>query len=275
LRLHLLPHLILSLNSLSSSLFLGFEVYLKSKIEKLSKIETQNLDCKSPDYHEHFSAKSIDESKASVYFTPNDDGHLSPQPPQLSPIHVNYINENMIGCEMSAAADGSSEDEARCAPAWRAVSMRNNARSHHFAPTNRNSFRLPGDYLDEEDELMGNFIIPDPVYADPPCTLASCERFEDVIEAPVDSESISSLASASNSRNARRRKKKYRDKEKRLSTLSIENEAFLMQEMQQNINSADVSKGARPKVYDFQNYNKSSRRKESRGEWRRRASSFW
>lgn len=44
-------------------------------------------------YLENCSAKSVDESKASVYFTPND-GHLSPEPPlqlQLSPIHINYI----------------------------------------------------------------------------------------------------------------------------------------------------------------------------------------
>lgn len=237
----------------------GFEVYLKSKIEKLSQIETENLDCKSPDYHEHFSAKSIDESKASVYFTPIDeDGHLSPLPPQMSPIHVNYINENMIGCE--TAACGGIEEGAAARPStssWRPVSMRSSSRSH--LPTQRNSFQLPGDYLDEEDELMGNFIVPDPVYAEEP-SAQTCERFEDVIEPALDVQSIASLAS-NTSRNTRRRKKKYRDREKRLSTLSVENEAFLMQELSE---SSDVSKGARPKVYDFHNYNKSSRRKDSK-----------
>ncbi|KAG5676417.1 hypothetical protein PVAND_006255 [Polypedilum vanderplanki] len=242
----------------------GFEVYLKSKIEKLSVIETENLDYKSPDYHEHFSTKSFDESKASVYFTPNDDGHLSPQPLQLSPIHVNYVNENGNDCEL--AIGGSSSDEAR---SWRAVAMRNaaTARCHYHGSSTaqRNSFQLPSDYLDEEDELMGNFIVPDPVYVDNPCALASCEVFEDVIEAPVDTLSISSLTStSSSSRNAKRRKKKYRDKEKGLSTISVENEAFLMQEIQDKINSSDVSKGARPKVYDYDNYNKGRRRKDSK-----------
>lgn len=42
---------------------------------------------------ENFSVQSIDDSKASVYFTPpeeDDDRNL-----QLTPIHINYINENL------------------------------------------------------------------------------------------------------------------------------------------------------------------------------------
>uniref|UniRef100_A0A1Q3FU65 Ig-like domain-containing protein n=2 Tax=Culex tarsalis TaxID=7177 RepID=A0A1Q3FU65_CULTA len=88
--------------------FEGFEVYLKARIEKLSQLDAAAASAviaaasnaakfKSSDYNlkylESYSAKSVDESKASVYFTPND-GHLSPEPPlqlQLSPIHINYI----------------------------------------------------------------------------------------------------------------------------------------------------------------------------------------
>ncbi|XP_053674822.1 uncharacterized protein LOC128725126 [Anopheles nili] len=77
--------------------FDGFEVYLKAKIEKLSQMEgVENPQAKvigadyALKYLENFSAKSVDESKASVYFTPNDD-HASPEP-QISPIHINYIN---------------------------------------------------------------------------------------------------------------------------------------------------------------------------------------
>lgn len=233
--------LIISLNKI---FFIAeFEVYLKSKIEKLAKIETQNLDCKSPDYH--FCAKSIDESKASVYFTPTD-GHLSPQPLQMSPIHVNYINDGLE----------TGIDEAR-GGSWRAVALRNSSRSNHLpAQTHRNSFLLPGDYLDEEDESMGNFIVPDPIYCDEPLN-ASCERFQDVIESPVDSTSLASSISGSRCGSSRRRnrKKRYRDREQRFSTLSVENEAFLMQEM------IDVTKGARPKVYDYQNYSKKEQSK--------------
>lgn len=42
---------------------------------------------------ENFSIQSVDDSKASVYFTPpeaDDDRNL-----QLTPIHINYINENL------------------------------------------------------------------------------------------------------------------------------------------------------------------------------------
>uniref|UniRef100_A0A182WFJ2 Ig-like domain-containing protein n=1 Tax=Anopheles minimus TaxID=112268 RepID=A0A182WFJ2_9DIPT len=78
--------------------FDGFEVYLKAKIEKLSQMEgNENPPTKvlSSDYAlkylENFSTKSVDESKASVYFTPNDDDQASPEP-QISPIHINYID---------------------------------------------------------------------------------------------------------------------------------------------------------------------------------------
>lgn len=179
------------------------------------------MDCKSPiDYHEHFSAKSIDESKASVYFTPNDDGHLSPQPSQLSPIHVNYIND-----------EGASA---------RALMMRSSTSSRpHHSSTQRNSFQLPSDfvYLNEADE--GNFIIPDQIYADQPKE----DRFDCIDIGDIEAEgSLSSLSSASEMNRNRRRKKKYRDRERIKSNFSVENEAFLMHEIM------DESTGARRKV---------------------------
>lgn len=57
---------------------------------------------------ENYSTKSIDESKASVYFTPND-GHLSPELPlqlQVSPIHINYINDCTMGESSGMASLG-------------------------------------------------------------------------------------------------------------------------------------------------------------------------
>ena len=191
---------------------------------------------KSPDYHEHFSAKSIDESKASVYFTPND-GHLSPMPSEMSPIHINYINDHMLN-EAAGGFDGP----------WRSVALRNPSRSHHN-PGQRKSFQLPADYLDENDESMGNFIVPDPVYADEP-------KFQDVIEESLENGSIPSLNHSSVGRHSSRRRKRKYDKEKSFSMLSIENEAFLMQDM------TDYSKGARPKICDPQKY-----RKDSKGEF--------
>lgn len=197
--------------------FSEFETYLKTKIEKLSKIETDDPDdLKSPDYHEHYSTKSFDESKASVYFTPND-GYLSPQPLQGSPLHINYINEGIIGCEAAGPSDASQ---------WRAASIRSSSKNHNSGQ--RNSFILPCHYLDEADE--GNFIIPDPVYTD------NAFNFHNVVEKAQPS------ATTSTEHNSRRRKKRYKDH--RRSRHSIENETLLMQDI-----AYDVSKGARPKVY--------------------------
>lgn len=71
-----------------------FEVYLKSKISELSVEEAKNLDMKAAKILESFAAKSIDESKASVYFTPAD-GNQTPDLFQTTPIHINYINDNL------------------------------------------------------------------------------------------------------------------------------------------------------------------------------------
>lgn len=210
------------------NLLSDFETYLKTKIEKLAHLESENLDCKSPDYHEHFSTKSFDESKASVYFTPTE-GHLSPQPMQLSPIHINYINEGMIGCE----AAGYNEDFNGH---WRSIPLINVPRNQ---TAQRNSFTLPFDYLDEEDEAPGNFIVPDPVYVDE-SFMYSSDRFHG-----VDGPSTSMMMPMNSSDlSSRRRRKKYKDH--RRSRQSIENETLLMQDIVH-----DVSKGARPKVYGF------------------------
>lgn len=219
--------------NVSTNFHLGFEIYLKTKIEKLSQLETDNLDCKSPDFHEQFSTKSFDESKASVYFTPNE-GHLSPQPMQFSPIHINYINEGMIGCEAAGFSD-----EAR--GPWRSVSLRNVPKSHQ-----RNSFTLPCDYLDENDEPYGNFIVPDPVYADNGFSI-TCDRFQDVADTPTNSSAIS--IDRTTDQGARKRKKRYRDHRR-----SRENETLLMQD----ILTHDVSKGARPKIYGLHGYGRKS-----------------
>lgn len=193
-----------------------------------------NLDCKSPDYHEHFSTKSVDESKASVYFTPTD-GYLSPQPHQMSPIHINYINDG--------ASCSGDYDEAR--GLWRSVPLRGASRSNH---SNRASFQLPIDYLDEEDESPGNFIIPEPNYTDEPN-----DRFLDVVESPVASTSLMSLPLMS-SHNSRRRKKRNCDQNSQ-NRCSVENETLLMHAIAVPPHDPyDVSKGARPKVYEFHHY---------------------
>jgi hypothetical protein len=217
------------------SLFSEFETYLKTKIEKLAHIDSDNLDIKSPDYHEHFSTKSFDESKASLYFTPTE-GHLSPQPLQVSPIHINYIYDGPLeGLE----ATGYSDEAAR---AWRPAAMKSSLRGYHSGQ--RNSFTLPRDYLEEADEsLHGNFIIPDPVYTDPMFGTSS-ERFHEAAE--TASSSIKSVTTP-NDPSTRKRRKRYRDH--RRSRHSIENETLLMQDMVH-----DVSKGARPKVYGIKNY---------------------
>ncbi|XP_053693086.1 uncharacterized protein LOC128741347 [Sabethes cyaneus] len=112
--------------------FDGFEVYLKAKIEKLSQLDAATAAAAAAaianaaavpksgsghlKYLENFSTKSVDESKASVYFTPNE-GHLSPEPSlqlQLSPIHINYINDGtMVPLERAAIGEVGVEDTPR------------------------------------------------------------------------------------------------------------------------------------------------------------------
>lgn len=105
----------MSFLSLSFSLLVvGFEVYLKAKIEKLSQMEGNEVPPTKVlvgsdyalKYLENFSTKSVDESKASVYFTPNDDEPATPEP-QISPIHINYL-----GGRPPAGLEHDDEDEA-------------------------------------------------------------------------------------------------------------------------------------------------------------------
>lgn len=83
--------IIFYLKVLKLKFFIGFEVYLKTKIDKLAQLDNKNLDALKG--LEIYSTKSIDDSRASVYFTPND-GNMSPEPLQTTPIHINYINDN-------------------------------------------------------------------------------------------------------------------------------------------------------------------------------------
>ena len=159
---------------------------------------------------------------------------------QLSPIHINYINEGINGCE----AAGYNDDVNG---AWRSIPFRNVPRNNS---SQRNSFTLPFDYLDEEDETPASFIVPEPVYVDVDTFKYSSERFHDVIDTP----SSSMMSMNSSDINARRRKKKY--KEHRRSRQSIENETLLMQDI-----THDVSKGARPKIYGIHNYRRTSQDK--------------
>lgn len=211
---------------------------MKTKIEKLAQLDAESIDCKSPDYHEHFSTKSFDESKASVYFTPND-GHLSPQPLQFSPIHINYINEGMIGCESASFIDDARGN-------WRSNPIKQLANSRN----QRNSFTLPCDYLDEADESHSNFIVPEPNYNEGVFRFSNNDRFQDVAETP--SSSLMSVNSSSD-HSSRKRKKRFRDH--RRSRPSIENEMLLMQDVVH-----DVSKGARPKIYGYHNYERANQR---------------
>lgn len=142
-------------------------------------------------------------------------------------MHINYINDG------SEAAGGFDSDTK--SGFYRSVPLR----SSHRIPavgSQRNSFILPCDYLDETDE--GNFIIPDPVYADDNRCL-SLEKFHDVIP---DSSTTSLEKGSNSSLRTRRRKKRYSDP--RRSKNSVENETLLLQDMTEY----DVSKGARPKI---------------------------
>lgn len=60
-------------------------------MDKLAQLDNKNLDALKG--MEIYSTKGIDDSRASVYFTPSD-GNMSPEPLQTTPIHINYINDN-------------------------------------------------------------------------------------------------------------------------------------------------------------------------------------
>lgn len=127
-----------------------------------------------------FSARSIDEStQRSVYFTPNE-GHLSPQPLQTSPIHINYMND-ISDC------DGILGEPSK---SWKSVTRapKNFVHHHHHHPPPSNPLnphhrysytpKLNPGFLDEEDEE--HFIIPDQVYRSDTFDL-SCDCFNKII----------------------------------------------------------------------------------------------
>lgn len=60
-------------------------------MDKLAQLDNKNVDALKG--LEIYSTKGIDDSRASVYFTPCD-GNMSPEPLQTTPIHINYINDN-------------------------------------------------------------------------------------------------------------------------------------------------------------------------------------
>lgn len=159
---------------------------------------------------ENYSTKSIDESKQSVYFTPNE-GHLSPQPMQNSPIHINYINENMVGCEtMTGYTD--------LPKSWRSVSTRtpkNQYPQHHrYSYPYASTSKQPSNdaMMDEEDEDPQNFIIPEQNYNNSQYRLPS-GFYEDISRRnnQISCEPMPSTSGYQNNRLKSREKKKLRN----------------------------------------------------------------
>lgn len=137
---------------------------MKTKIEKLTQLESKNLD-KLPGYNfknlENYSAKSVDESKASVYFTPNG-GNLSPDLLQTSPIHINYLNDDQNNFDTpkswkSAAAHSvvpiGEEGDILQSPILKTKPlMRKTNRYRNSLHTNSN--RSSAGYLDEATNIQ-------------------------------------------------------------------------------------------------------------------------
>lgn len=202
------------------------------------------MEGKSSDHHEHFSTKSMDESRASLYFTPTD-GHMSPQPMQDTPIHINYINENMVGCE-----------NANNKSSWR---FKNPLKQQFFFP-----IHLGAGFLTNDTDVHGSFIIPEQIYNDQAYNL-SCDQFDDLnfkpIPIPSDafqdsampSTSIASMPSTSGYNN-HRKQRRHREKDRRRARNGVENENLLMQEMM----DTGRTKGSRSKAYEFQHYDHNS-----------------
>ncbi|XP_055916784.1 immunoglobulin domain and leucine-rich repeat-containing protein 2 [Eupeodes corollae] len=73
----------------------NLETYIKSQMGgDLSDIDVNILHYNCKLLHRYAAAKSMDESKTSIYYTPPDDC-LLPSNLQVSPIHINYIDENI------------------------------------------------------------------------------------------------------------------------------------------------------------------------------------
>lgn len=123
-----------------SILLLDFEVYIKTKIEKLATVEDDTAS--RPD---NLSSRSFDESKASAYYTPTDEA-MSPQAPQTSPIHINYIGDN--------------EASRSWKPGKRTPHRFQFDRSSQKYKLSRRTNRLRGGYLAEEDLENGDLGVP-------------------------------------------------------------------------------------------------------------------
>lgn len=120
--------------------FIDFEVYIKTKIQKLA-ISEEIIAAK----FDNFSSRSFDESKASAYYTPTDEV-LSPEAPQTSPIHINYISD--------------SETNKSWRPGNKISHRFQFDRSSQKYKLSRRTNRLRGGYLAEEDFENGDLGIP-------------------------------------------------------------------------------------------------------------------
>lgn len=73
----------------------NLETYIKSQIGgELSEIDVNILHYNCKLLKNYATSKPMDESKTSIYYTPPDDC-LLPSNLQVSPIHINYIDENL------------------------------------------------------------------------------------------------------------------------------------------------------------------------------------
>uniref|UniRef100_A0A336LIE8 CSON004138 protein n=1 Tax=Culicoides sonorensis TaxID=179676 RepID=A0A336LIE8_CULSO len=119
-----------------------FEVYIKTKLDQLATDDPLMLrDTPTKERNpENYSTKSYDESKASVYFTPTEADLLSPQAPQTSPIHINYIN-------------GSDTSSIETPKSWKNANKRFVFDSQKYRMSKRTNRLRGGDYLAEEARL--------------------------------------------------------------------------------------------------------------------------
>lgn len=117
-----------------------FEVYIKTKLDQLATDEALLATPTKDRNLENYSTKSYDESKASVYFTPTEADLLSPQAPQTSPIHINYI-----------AGDNAFMETPK---SWRSSKLPRFALDTQRHRMSKRTNRLRGgDYLAEESGL--------------------------------------------------------------------------------------------------------------------------
>lgn len=117
-------------------------MYIKTKLDQLATDEAllANVTPTRDRNIENYSTKSYDESKASVYYTPTEADLLSPQAPQTSPIHINYI-----------AGEGALMDTPK---SWKSSKLPRFALDTQRHRMSKRTNRLRGgDYLVEESGL--------------------------------------------------------------------------------------------------------------------------